>query len=236
MRTITRVVPLIGLSLMLAACPRPVKPPAPAPSVPPTPAADMRGATIYDVRAQESAVHILVYRGGTLSRLGHNHVVTSKALSGRVGIQPKFESSAFELSFPVRELIVDDPQDRRAAGGDFPPDIPQADKDGTRRNMLRPDVLDGERYPTIRLVAVKIAGTLEAPRITARITIKEASRDVEVPVKMVVDGGRLTASGEFDILQTDFGIKPFSVALGALEVQDRLHVTFKVVAEKAEKK
>jgi hypothetical protein len=58
------------------------------------------------------------------------------------------------------------------------------------------------------------------------------SRDVQVPVKMAVEGGKLTASGEFDILQTEFGIKPFSVALGALEVQDKLHIKFNITADK----
>jgi hypothetical protein len=53
---------------------------------------------------------------------------------------------------------------------------------------------------------------------------------VGVPVVAAVNGDRLTASGEFEILQTDFGIKPFSVALGALEVKDRLLVRFKLVA------
>ena len=43
---------------------------------------------------------------------------------------------------------------------------------------------------------------------------------------------QVCASGEFDVLQTDFGIKPFSVALGALEVQDRLHIKFRIVAAK----
>jgi hypothetical protein len=33
-------------------------------------------------------------------------------------------------------------------------------------------------------------------------------------------------------LQTDFGIKPFSIGLGALEVQDRLHLKFVLVAQR----
>ena len=98
--------------------------------------------------------------------------------------------------------------------------------------MLRPEVLDAQGYPQIALRAAAVAGSLQAPRITARITIRNATRDVEVPTKLSVEGERLTASGEFDIQQTDFGIKPFSVAFGALEVQDRLHITFHVVAGK----
>ena len=98
--------------------------------------------------------------------------------------------------------------------------------------MLRPEVLDAQSYPQIVLRAAAVAGSLQAPRITARITIRNATRDVEVPTKLSVEGERLTASGEFDIQQTDFGIKPFSVALGALEVQDRLHITFNVVGKR----
>jgi len=240
MRTVTRAGGLICLSLLLAACPRPVRPPAPAPTVPPTPAPtapapapDTRGAAVYEVSSQESKVDILVFRGGKFSRLGHNHVMTSHAVSGRVWVHPEFPRSGFELSFPVAQLVVDDPQERRAAGSDFPPDIPQSDKDGTRKNMLRPEVLDAERYPEVRLRSARVGGTLAAPQVTAHITIKDASRDVEVPVKLAVAGQRLSASGEFDILQTEFGIKPFSVALGALEVQDKLHITFRIVTRES---
>jgi polyisoprenoid-binding protein YceI len=84
----------------------------------------------------------------------------------------------------------------------------------------------------VKLRAAKVGGTMEAPQVTASITIKETSKDVEVPVQLEIAGTRLMASGEFDILQTEFGMKPFSVALGALEVQDKLHIKFKIVAEK----
>jgi polyisoprenoid-binding protein YceI len=222
---------LICLSLLLAACPRPVRPPPPTPTQPPAPAAaDTRGATVYEVSPQSSQLSIYVFRGGKFSKLGHNHVMTSQQLAGRVWVHPEFARSGFELSFPVAQLVVDDPEARRAAGSDFPPDIPQSDKDGTRRNMLKPEVLDGEHYPDVKLRSAKVGGTLEAPQVTAHITIKDASREVEVPVKIAVEGAQLTASGEFDILQTEFGMKPFSVALGALEVQDRLHIKFKVTA------
>ena len=235
MRELTRVGGLICLSLLLAACPRPVRPPPPAPTVPPAPTApavDTRGATVYEVSPQSTQLGIQVFRGGKFSRLGHNHVMTSNHVTGRVWVHSDFARSGFELSFPVAQLVVDDAEARRAAGSDFPPDIPHSDKDGTRKNMLRPEVLDGEHYPTVKLHSTHVAGTLQAPQVTASITIKDASRDVEVPVKVAVEGAKLSASGEFDVLQTEFGIKPFSVALGALEVQDRLHIKFKIVAER----
>jgi polyisoprenoid-binding protein YceI len=233
MRKVTGVGGLICLSLALAGCPRAVSPPAPPPTRVPAPAPaapDTRGATMYQISPQDSQLAIYVFRGGKLSRLGHNHVMTSQHLAGRVWVHPQFARSGFELSFPVAQLVVDDPQARRAAGSDFPPDIPQSDKDGTRRNMLKPEVLDGERYPEVKVRSTRIGGTLESPQVTASITIKDQSRDVEVPVKIAVEGTKLTANGEFDVLQSQFGMKPFSVALGALEVQDRLHVQFRVTA------
>jgi hypothetical protein len=55
---------------------------------------------------------------------------------------------------------------------------------------------------------------------------------VLVPATVREDGGRLTASGEFAIKQTDFGITPFTVALGALQVLDQLRIKFSVVCVK----
>ncbi|MET0536290.1 MAG: YceI family protein, partial [Steroidobacter sp.] len=75
-------------------------------------------------------------------------------------------------------------------------------------------------------------GTLPDLQVTARVTIKQTTRDVVVPVKVTVTGDRVTAAGEFAIQQTDFAIKPFSIAMGALEVKDRLDVRFNIVAVK----
>jgi hypothetical protein len=223
-----------ALSLLLSACPTGTRPPAQRPAnVPALPTPDLSGAVVYAVNAAESNVDVLVYRGGTLARLGHNHVMTSRALRGRVWIHPTLARSGFDLSFPVNELVVDDPEARQRAGGaakEFPPDIPQADRDGTRKNMLRAEVLDGERFATVKLQSVKISGTLQAPTIATRITIKDVSRDIEVPAAVAVEGTRVTARGAFDIEQTAFGIKPFSIGMGAMEVQNRLHIEFRVVA------
>jgi hypothetical protein len=228
---------LLCLCLGLAACPRPVRPPAPAPSVPPAttpsaPPAEVPGATYYRIDPQASTVHILVYRGGTFAKLGHNHVMSSKSLTGRVWMHRELARSGFEMAFPVADLIVDDPEARQAAGSEFPPEIPEADKQGTRKNMLRAEVLDGETYPRVELRSAKIEGALPAPQVTARITIKQVTREVVVPVKVTVTGDQLRATGEFALQQTDFGMKPFSVAMGALEVKDRLDVRFTIVAVK----
>ena len=235
MNSSIRALLAVSLSVFLTACPKATRPPSKPsePTVPgEVPTADLRGATVYEVSAKDSDIRILVYRAGTLARLGHNHVMTAGALTGKVWINPALEKSGLQLSFPVEQMVVDDPAARKASGDDFPPDIPAADRDGTRKNMLRPEVLDGEHFHNITLRSTKVSGTASAPRILTHVTIKDASRDVDVPAKVTVEGSKLTASGEFDLKQTDFGIKPFSIGLGTLSVKDELHVSFKIVALK----
>lgn len=224
----------VGIAFALSGCPTtPPKPQAPG-TTRPLPPPELKGATVYSVDGAHSSVAIQVLRGGTLARLGHNHVMTSTSVSGRVWQQRAVEKSGFEVSLPVNELVVDDPEARKRAGAEFPPEIPQADRDGTRKNMLRAEVLDGEHFPKISLRSVAIHGALPEVTAVARITIKDTSRDVEIPVSVHVEGEQLKADGAFDIRQTDFGIKPFSIGLGALEVQDKLHIEFHLVATRAD--
>ena len=222
-----------AVAVLLSACPSPPRPTAPEkPAVPAVPGKDLRGATVYDVNPQASKVHILVYRGGTLSRLAHNHVMSVANLKGDIWTHPTLARSGFDLTFPVGDLVIDDVQARQAAGSDFSSEVSQSDRDGTRKNMLRAEVLNGERYPQIALRSVSVGGSAQKPEVSARITIRDASHDVAVKPTVTIDGSRITVSGEFDLLQTDFGIKPFSAALGALQVQDQLHVKFSVVGQK----
>ena len=61
-------------------------------------------------------------------------------------------ASRFELEFSVANLVVDDPMLRSTLGADFA-SVPTADDiAGTRGNMLGDKVLDGEKYPRIRIV------------------------------------------------------------------------------------
>ena len=234
MRQIARASTVIIAAALLIGCPTATRPPSPSQPQPVSsaPRPSVQGATIYEVNPQPSKVHILVFRGGTLSRFGHNHVMSVQQLHGRVWTHPTLARSGFEFAFPVAQLVVDDPAARREEGSDFPPEIPEKDRQGTRGNMLREEVLDAEHFPEVSLKSVSIGGTADHPNVTARITIRDASHDVSLTPTIRVEGKRLSVTGEFDILQSEFGIKPFTAALGALAVQDRLRVKFSVVAER----
>jgi polyisoprenoid-binding protein YceI len=170
-------------------------------------------ATEYRIDPHDSAVSIYVYNEGPLARFGHDHVLTTSSLSGSVSVRSSMQQVDLELSFPVTQLTADDP--------------------GVRRKMLRGEVLDAQDYPTISLQSVSSSGPLQSPLITVRLTIRGVSRDTPVPAAVQFEQSSLVASGEFDILQSDFGITPFSIAFGALRVDDRLHVKFTITARAA---
>lgn len=204
-----------------------------------TPAAVSQAAAVpadareYRVIAEESQLQILVYRGGSMARMGHNHVITSHHLDGAVYVADDATHTRFDISFPVNALAIDEPAMREQNGPDFPPSVPQSARDGTRSNMLSPALLGGEQYPHIRLRALDVVAAGDAYDVGVEITIKDQARTVRVPVQVIRADGAVTASGEFALKQTDLGLKPFSVMLGALVVIDEMRIRFSVVARRA---
>jgi hypothetical protein len=188
------------------------------------------GAQVFAVDAGRSVITLRVYRAGRLAKLGHNHVITSGTEAGSAWTNGALAGSGFEVRVPVAALVVDDPAARAEAGADFPGELPEAAREGTRRNMLRPEVLDGERYPEIVVRAESLHGTWERPVVAAQVTIKDRVRTIEVPLTVRREPGEIEASGAFRIRQSDFGITPFSVGGGALQVADEIDVSFTIRA------
>ena len=199
----------------LSACqtsPPPVQTPAPAP-VPAEPSAAPVGAHEFQVVGEESLLQILVYRGGTMSRLGHNHVIASHHLAGIVFVADDVTQTRFDIGIPVNELTIDEPAMREQAGADFPPGVPQSARDGTRRNMLSEALLDGEKYPEIRLRATGCSRG-EAVRRRRGDQDQDQVRNVRVPVTLERSRRALSRAARFPRSSSRTGLKPFSVAMG----------------------
>ncbi len=232
------------LALLLCGCPMPPHAPAPAGVGVPTPTekpAPHEG-TPYDIVAAESLLLIRVYRGGALASAGHNHVIASHSLSGTVYVPDDLRRASFEVHVPVAGLTVDEPALReREKSADFPPEVPESARQGTRRNMVGEALLDGEHNHEIVLRALRLepdraatdtdaAGGAGAVLARVQTTVRGEVRAVTVQVSYTLADGALTASGEARLRQTDLGLTPFSAMLGALQVQDEMRVSFRIVA------
>jgi hypothetical protein len=165
-----------------------------------------------------------------MARLGHNHVIASHQLSGVVYLTDDPLATRFDLQLPVNEFTVDEPALREAAGADFPPGVPQSARDGTRANLLSAALLDGLNYPTIRLRATDIRAAGEDFDAGVEVSFKGVTQVLRVPVSVEREAGAIVARGEFPLTQSQFGLKPFSVAMGTLVVLDEMRVRFEVTA------
>jgi polyisoprenoid-binding protein YceI len=233
MARMLRVLLLMAIAACLVACPAAQRPEPAKPTQPATkrPERDYSKARAYQVVPEESLVRIVLYRGGTLASAGHNHVIVSHDVNGKVYLHQEIARSGFELAMPVEKLEIDPSEVRREEGPDFPPDVTDSAKQGTRKNMLSDALLDAARYPDVRLSATAVEGTsLGALSVSALVSVKDQQHEVRVPVAVQVEGERLSASGEFKVRQTELGLKPFSALMGAVQVQDEIVVKFKLVA------
>lgn len=210
--------------------PRPPKLALEPTSLPPSWSAQTAPQTFH-INAEASELHLLVYRGGTLARLGHNHIISSRSVSGSLWRGQSLQLSGFAITIPVNTLIVDDNEARAKEGDDFPLNVTEDAKQGTKTNMLRDTLLDGAHYPEITIRCISLQGEVDAPLAVAALRIKDRTRQVSVPVTVSTVDGRLHVKGTFDIKQTDFGITPLNVAMGALLVLDTVKIKFELVAE-----
>jgi len=209
-------------------------PPSPAPGATvgalPPPIGIPSGAQPLAIDPDGSVVRILVYRAGPLARLGHDHVISSAHETGYAWIGGTPGESGFEIRLSVADLVIDDPQARRAEGPGFAADVPEDARAGTRRNLLRAEVLDGTRHPQIVVRANGLEGDWERPSVAATVQLKDQVRTIDVPLTIQREPRAVLARGEFRLRQSEFGITPFSVAGGAIQVADEVGITFEIRA------
>jgi polyisoprenoid-binding protein YceI len=188
------------------------------------------GTRRLQVDPGRTIVTVYVRRAGPLAKLGHDHVITSTDEAGSVWLGNAPADSSFELTLPVARFDVDLPAARAAAGPEFAAPVPDDARAGTRHNMLRAEVLDGEHFPTITLRSTAASGVWPQPIVRLAVTLKGVERGYEIPVVVERDAESLTVRGELRLNQTDFGITPFSVAGGAIQVADTLEIRFEIAA------
>jgi polyisoprenoid-binding protein YceI len=182
----------------------------------------------YPIDSSGSEFRLLVYRAGALSNLGHNHVMVNHAVTGRVQIGASVSASSLSLKVAVNDFVVDDAQSRSEEGADFPADIPEDAKAGTRRNMLSEAVLNAAEFPDITVRSVSLTGTLEAPEAVLEISVAGHTATISMPFSLQGDAHHVIAAGSTELRQTALGLTPYSLLHGALQVQDAMQLKFKV--------
>lgn len=226
------------LALGLVGCPAPPRapPPAPGPDAVDAAAAPTGSAAagrLYHIDADASLLTIVALRGGTLAKAGHNHVIASRHLIGTIEVRDPLGASSIELRIPVALLTIDEPGLRAGRGEAFPPEVPESARDGTRRNLLSDALLDAERFPGIAVRSVRLAGGPDTFEATLEVALKDGRHVITAPVEVSMTDADVRVRGATTVRQSDLGLTPFSVMLGALQVQDALGIEYSLVATRA---
>lgn len=221
---------LAALALFLAGCAEilrveaPVAPPAEFPEGYYLQALK-QGKAVYRVDPAESLIVVEVRRGGSLARLGHDHVVASHDVTGYVA---PGEGRA-DIYVALARLVVDEPELRKEAGFDTQPT--ESDIEGTRSNMLN-HVLEAERFPFALIAVAGADAKARKATLAVAITLHAQTRTLQVPVEIEADEKGVSVSGKLAFNQTDFGITPYSLLGGAIAVKDGLALRFRVRARR----
>lgn len=182
--------------------------------------AEVLGRRILRVDAEKSLVVFEVRRAGAFARFGHDHVVASHDVKGFVDA----EEGKADLSVQLDKLVVDEPALRAEAG--FATQPTADDIAGTRRNMLN-KVLDAERFP---YALMHITRKGNDSNLHVAITLHGVTHIFDVPASIRTTADGMIVSGKMTFNQSDFGIEPFSILNGAIQVQDRVDMRFHIVA------
>ena len=188
----------------------------------------MRAATGYNVNYAKSYLLVIVDKQGLLSFAGHAHAALATKWSFESSMDASnWKDSAVTITIPVASLVIDTAEARRLAGlgsGPSPEDVRKI-----QDTMLGPEVLDARNYPTIVFTSSSAAASASELHVTGRFQMHGQTREITVPVRYTRNAdGSLYFSGEFELKQTDFRIKPVSVGMGTVNVKNELRIRFAV--------
>lgn len=183
----------------------------------------------YAIDANASSLQVLVDRAGVLSLLAHDHVFVAAGFAGRVTLDTAdLSRSALQLTVPVASLQIDPAGARQALG--LAGKLNDSDRAEIRQHMMAANQLDLARYPRVTATLASISGTPPDLVLGLHVRIKATDKVLRVPVHLQLAGDELLATGEATLVQSDFGIEPYSTLLGAIAVKDRVRVRFHIVA------
>src|SRR5258708_11229088 len=189
-------------------------------------AAQTKPATAFRVNSEKSKIEISVYREGLFKAFGHDHLIAAKEVSGRVLLNEEMpEQSSATLTVLTKSLTVLDPG--------------ESDKDraDVQTAMQGEEVLNVRKFPEIQFNSTGVTQVKKTADgwdlvLAGVLNLHGVEKRIEIPLRVSVRNGQLSARGEVSVLQTDHPITPVKVRVVTVRVKDRVRIRFDLVAEK----
>jgi len=163
----------------------------------------------YRILPEASLLQVHTYKSGLLGTFGHEHDIRAHGFSGTVIFQP-LDASASHVAVTVRtdSLFVVPASD----SSDLP-DITRA---------MREEVLHVDSFPEIMFTSTAVEFRDSTVHVRGDLTMVGNTRPVEMDLVLQLAAPVLHVWGTFTVKQTDFGIRPYSTALGTVKVKNEI--------------
>ncbi len=176
-----------------------------------------------DIYLPTSRVYAFVGKTG----LGHEHGVVGQLKQGRIRLD--VPDNFGELVFDLASFTADSDEARRFVGLQGSTDANTQQQ--VNANMRGPQVLDVAKFTTasfkvktIRPLSQPSSRGLPQYELTGDFSLHGVTRPIQVIADLEEQNGWLHLRGGFSMLQSQFGITPFTKAFGAVGVADQISV------------
>jgi polyisoprenoid-binding protein YceI len=166
----------------------------------------------YTFGPQNGRILVRTYREGLAKAIGHDLVLEVGEWSADANVEEDPTNTTITATAQVDSL-----NPIEGVGGVKP--LSDADKSEIKKNIRK--VLTSPEI-SFESSSVKVAGN--SATVSGNLTIMGRSEVVDV--QLTESGGKV--KGSCSVLQTRWGIKPFTAMMGALRVADRVDVDFEV--------
>jgi polyisoprenoid-binding protein YceI len=181
----------------------------------------------WSIDTARSRLAVKVLPAGLLASALHAHFFQPEDWSGEIAWDPNHPGSV-----RVEVRIASD------SLRDHQPKLSAKDIAKVERQVRGTDILDSARFPGILFEARQLeAAQLPSGAtgdfrgtLAGTLTLHGQSRPVQFPIRGRVAAERLEADASVTFRQSDFGIKPYSSALGTIAVRDEVTIEMAVVA------
>lgn len=181
------------------------------------------GVVVYKADTGQSRFTVQAFATGLLSGFGHNPTIAIRDFMADIRFVPQtFANASFRLEVKADSLAVID-------------DVKEKDRLEIEEMMYR-QVLETSTYPDIIFQSTSVTVTRIVPgrykaRIIGDLTLHGVTRTgIWLQAQLTISEDQLRAQGDFPLKQSDFKIKPVSVAAGALKLKDEVKFNFDILA------
>jgi polyisoprenoid-binding protein YceI len=174
----------------------------------------------YALGPNDGTLLVMTGREGAAARMGHDLTLLATSWSATVTVDIEHPArSKVRATVESGSLVV-----REARGGAV--GLRESQREEIER-IMRSQVLRSERHPAISFRSTSVEGDGKRALVTGNLTIRRRTRAVVLELRVAPTASpRIRARAS--IIQTEFGIKPYSALLGALRVTDVVEVAVDV--------